>query len=204
MTFAQSYDYGHRDIFRLLTYMSLVLRIFTLEYLMGRNSSPGRMVLEMERKVLTGQEFWTAIDRENNKSDINALRYGDRSEEIKHSLVDNETAAGRVIDRILQRKRVWHELREDMNTLRTRLGRVDELAKDLPHEKRTIHHLNDLLVLQHHALFYTFLHGLENILEIYRDRHNDEGYGKVMEVRDMAIKRQQGLILNLKNGFYVT
>ena len=79
----QSYDYGNRDIFRLLTYISLTLRIFTLEYLMGRNSSPGRMVLEMEKKVLTGQEFWNAIDRQNNRSDINMLKFGDHSEEIK-------------------------------------------------------------------------------------------------------------------------
>ena len=83
VTFLQSYDYGNRDIFRLLTYISLTLRIFTLEYLMGRNSSPGRMVLEMEKKVLTGQEFWNAIDRQNNRSDINMLKYGDHSEEIK-------------------------------------------------------------------------------------------------------------------------
>ena len=204
VTFLQSYDYGNRDIFRLLTYMSLTLRIFTLEYLMGRNSSPGRMILEMEKKILTGQEFWGAIDRQNNRSDINMLKFGDHSEEIKQNLVENETAAGRVIDRILQRKRVWYELREDMNNVQTRLSRVNDLAKDLPHDKRTISHLNDMLILQHHAVFYTFLHGLENILEIYRDQNNNENYYKVLEVHDMAIKRQQGIILNLKNGFYVT
>jgi hypothetical protein len=59
VNFKDSYDYGHKDIFRLLQYTSLILRIFTLEYLMGRNNTPGRQILEMEQKVLTGQEFWT-------------------------------------------------------------------------------------------------------------------------------------------------
>ena len=40
--FAEANDYGGLDIFRLLEYMTLILRIFTLEYLMGRNSTPGR------------------------------------------------------------------------------------------------------------------------------------------------------------------
>ena len=42
VNFLNSYDYGDKDIFRLLQYVSLTLRIFTLEYLMGRNNTPGR------------------------------------------------------------------------------------------------------------------------------------------------------------------
>ena len=59
----------------------------------------------------------------------------------------NETAADRVIDRILDRKKVWYELSEDMRTVQTRAGRLDKLAKDLPHERRTIYHLIDMLIL---------------------------------------------------------
>jgi len=40
--FAEANDYGGKDIFRLLEYMTLILRIFTLEYLMGRNNAPCR------------------------------------------------------------------------------------------------------------------------------------------------------------------
>lgn len=46
-----------------MQYLTLILRIFTLEYLMGRNNTPSRQILEMEQKVLTGREFWTAVDR---------------------------------------------------------------------------------------------------------------------------------------------
>ena len=109
-----------------------------------------------------------------------------------------------MIDRILERKKLWHELSEDMKTVQKRLARTDSLAKNLPHERRTIGHLIDLLVLQHQATFYHFLNGLENILEIYRDKQLDENFFKVMEVRDQATKRRQGLVLNLRNGFYIS
>jgi len=61
-----------------------------------------------------------------------------------------------------------------------------------------------MLILQHQATFYHFLNGLENIMEIYRDKHSDEHFFKVMEVRDMAIRRREGLLLNLKNGFHIS
>lgn len=143
----------------------------------------------MEQKILTGREFWTSIDRMKVLQDINQLRYGDHSDEIKQRLILNETAADRVIDRILERKKTWYELSEDMKSVQTRVRKLDTQVKDLPHEKRTIFHLNDLLILQHQATYYHFLNGLENILEIYRDKKQDEHFYKVMDVRNMAIKR---------------
>ena len=40
--FAEARNYGNKQVFKLLQYLTLILRIFTLEYLMGRNNSPGR------------------------------------------------------------------------------------------------------------------------------------------------------------------
>ena len=71
----------------------------------------------MEQKILTGREFWTSIDRMKVLQDINQLRYGDHSDEIKQRLILNETAADRVIDRILERKKTWYELSEDMKSV---------------------------------------------------------------------------------------
>ena len=67
----------------------------------------------------------------------------------------------------MSRKRVWYELSEDMKAIQNKVSRLDGLAKDLPHEKRTAHNLIDLLILQHQATFYHFLNGVENIMEIY-------------------------------------
>ena len=153
---------------------------------------------------MSGREFWTSFVNMNIRQDVNMLKFGDHSDQIKQRLVANETAADRVIDRILDRKRVQYELSEDMLQVQARVRRLDSLAKDLPHERRTIYNLIDLLILQHQATFYHFLNGLENILEIYRDKLQDEYFFKVMEVRDLAIKRKQGLILNMKNGFYIS
>jgi hypothetical protein len=61
-----------------------------------------------------------------------------------------------------------------------------------------------MLVLQHQSIFYHFLNGLENILELYRDKENDEYFSKVLDVQQNTIKRQDGMLLNMRNGFYVT
>ena len=41
VNFEQAYSYSERDIYRLLEYTTLILRIFTLEYLLGRNNTAG-------------------------------------------------------------------------------------------------------------------------------------------------------------------
>ena len=76
-----------------------------------------------------------------------------------------------------------------MSLIKNRVARIDDLVRDLPHEKRTIAYLLDMLILQHQATFFHFLNGVENILEIYRDKQSDEHFYKVMEVRDGAIRR---------------
>lgn len=204
VNFKEARDYGHHPIMQLLEYVTLILRIYNLEYFMGRNNTPGKQMLEMEQKVITGREFWNAIERAKKQEDINTLKFGDHSDKIKQHLQHNETAADRVIDRILQRKWVWHELTNEMKNVRNRMARTDELAKNLPNDRRNISNLLDLLVLQHQATYYTFLNGIENILEIYRDKGQDEQFYKVLDVREKAIKRRQGFILNLKNGFYIS
>ena len=83
VNFMEAMNYSGRPILRLLEYVTLILRIFTLEYYMGRNNTPGHMMLEMENKILTGREFWTEIERKKIRDDINTLRHGDHQEEIK-------------------------------------------------------------------------------------------------------------------------
>lgn len=96
---------------------------------------------------MSGREFWTSFVQMKIRQDVNMLKYGDHSDKIRQRLVTNETAADRVIDRILDRKRVQYELCEDMLQVQSRVSRLDKLAKDLPHERRTIYHLIDLLIL---------------------------------------------------------
>jgi hypothetical protein len=79
----------------------------------------------MEQKVLTGREFWTSIDRMKIQEDIYTLRYGDHSDLIKQRLIENETAADRVIDRILERKKCWTELSEEMHIVQKKVARVN-------------------------------------------------------------------------------
>jgi hypothetical protein len=38
--------------------MTLIYRIFHLEYIMGRNNSPGLDILELEDHILNGRNYW--------------------------------------------------------------------------------------------------------------------------------------------------
>lgn len=48
------------------------------------------------------------------------------------------------------------------------------------------------------------MNGLENIIDLYRDKGEDELFHKATDVRELATKKQPGLILNMRNGFYIT
>ena len=61
VSFKEADEYAEKKSFRLLQYMTLILRIFNLEYYMSRNSVNGKQVLDMENCTRTGMEFWSRI-----------------------------------------------------------------------------------------------------------------------------------------------
>ena len=67
VNFQEAKVYADNSSYRLLQYVTLILRIFNLEYLMGRNNAPAKQILEMEGKILTGCEFWTEINRRKTR-----------------------------------------------------------------------------------------------------------------------------------------
>ena len=83
VSFKEAYVYGHKDSFKLLEYLSLILKIFNLEYLMGRNNTPGIQVMEMENAVNAGKEFWTKIEQKRSSMNIRQIEHGYREDELK-------------------------------------------------------------------------------------------------------------------------
>lgn len=49
------------DSYKLLCYLTLCLRVFTLIYIMARNATESSMMLELERKIFSGRPFWTHV-----------------------------------------------------------------------------------------------------------------------------------------------
>lgn len=66
VAFSEAYAYGRHDSFKLLQYFTLLLRILNLEYLMGRNSTPGVQTMEMEAAVMSGRDFWSKIEKQRS------------------------------------------------------------------------------------------------------------------------------------------
>ena len=110
----------------------------------------------------------------------------------------------RAIERILHRKKRWIDLQEDLLSIKTKMEEVNNWMVKLPHERKNLGYLCDMLVLQHQYSYYKFLYSLEYITKIYRVNQNDEYFNKCMEVRAAAVHEQPGVILNLRNGYYVT
>ena len=171
---------------------------------MGRNSCPGPLVTELESQVNCGLEFWSKISKKRQQIDNDFLRFGDNSEQVKRDLMLKKSATERVIDRILQRKRDWVELHEHMSSIKTRVFKINDFVQGMQGEHRTFKHTLDVLILMHHSLFFRFLNGLESIVEIFRDKHEDEYYHKVLAVRDNLTQQRRGIYIHLKNGFFVS
>ena len=61
------------------------------------------------------------------------------------------------------------------------------------------------MTLQHQSTFYTFLNGVENMLEYYLDKENDEYFQKMLEIRDLVTgKNTHSVLLIRSNGFFVS
>lgn len=129
--FKEAYAYGHKESFNLLCYISLILKIFNLEYFMGRNSCPGLLVNELESQVNCGLEFWNKITKKRQQMDTDFLRFGDNSQQVKRDLMLKKSATERVIDRILQRKRDWVELHEHMSSIKTRIFKINDFVQGM-------------------------------------------------------------------------
>jgi hypothetical protein len=84
--------------------------------------------------------------------------------------ISKGTASKRVIERILERKKRWIDLSEDMMQIRDKMQNLNNWMRKLPYERKNLGYLCDMLVLQHQSVYYQFLNGLENILDIFREK----------------------------------
>jgi hypothetical protein len=84
--------------------------------------------------------------------------------------ISKGTASKRVIERILERKKRWIDLSEDMMQIRDKMQNLNTWMRKLPYERKNLGYLCDMLVLQHQSVYYQFLNGLENILDIFREK----------------------------------
>ena len=50
---------------------------------MGRNSTPGIQVMEMEAAVNTGREFWSKIEQKRASLDTKHIEQGNREDELR-------------------------------------------------------------------------------------------------------------------------
>ena len=164
----------------LLNYLVLLQRIFALEYLMGRNNSPGLDVLEMEDHVLTGRQYW---DKKESAD-----------EQLELSLSD------RVINRIVTKRRARIDLAEDLNMINERLRKMNDWPKRFSIENLTLENMVELLNLQHALLYHKVIYGLETLRDTYLDKKNDECFAKVTEICELAIRKNSGIKL-YDNGY---
>lgn len=119
------------------------------------------------------------------------------------ALVENKSSL-KVIKMLDERKKSWVDLEEDLDSIAKKMKRIEVNCQQLPYEKKTLGFVCDLLVLQHQATYYAFMNGLENMIEYYLDKKNDEYFYKLLSVRDLLSNRCIHTIsLVRSNGFYI-
>jgi DMSO/TMAO reductase YedYZ heme-binding membrane subunit len=57
-----------------------------------------------------------------------------------------------------------------MMQIRDKMQNLNTWMRKLPYERKNLGYLCDMLVLQHQSVYYQFLNGLENILDIFREK----------------------------------
>lgn len=193
----------------MLIYCSQLLNIFDLEYTMLRNLSPSRQTQLLEDAVLASKPFWPKIDQEVLK--LHELHISEHKkislEEISKDSIENN-AAYKVIKSLDRQKKAWNNLESDIDSIAKKLRQMEAQCHGLTAEKRNINYLNELMVLQHQATYYTFLNGLEDQISSYLEKDkepykSDEYFYKLLLVMDQLTNRNiHSINLIRSNGFY--
>lgn len=187
------------DTYNILIYTTQILNIFDLEYTMLRNLSKSWQSQALEDKTQSGRPFWSEI--ENKKKRIESRQLKEHMD--NESLVENKTSI-KVIEYLDERKKAWIDLEEDCEAIAKKLRAIEKHCQDLPSEKRNLPYLCELLTLQHQSTYFSFLNGLENMIEYYLDKQNDEYFYKLLQVRDqLTNKNTHSITLIRSNGFYI-
>ena len=77
---------------------------------------------------------------------------------------------------------------------------MNKWSKKFTIENLKIENMLELLFMQHQKLYGKFLYGIENLLETYLDKKNDENFAKILDVRDILLKKNTTLRMH-SNGF---
>ena len=130
--FAEAYPYGG-PVYKMLHYYFMLARIFKLEYLIGRNNASAIEVLEMEDNILTGRPYWTKL-RQLIQPELNS---------------EDASAAERVINKIMNKKRARIDLEEDLILLSKRLIKMNDWTKKLSIENIKMETMLNYMHLQY-------------------------------------------------------
>jgi hypothetical protein len=60
------------------------------------------------------------------------------------------------------RKKAWIDMSEDLVTIAQRMKKMNKWVRELPFERKNLSYINNMLVLQHQASYFTLLNGIEN------------------------------------------
>jgi len=143
----------------------LVSRIIKLEYLMGRNNSPGLEVLELEDSVFSGRSYWSKRQRLDTPDHILSS--------------EDKSAADRVIQQIMDKKKARIDLAEDMALVQQRLLKMNEWPSKLNIDNLRIETILDYLGLQYQSSFYTLLYGLHALHESFLEKKEEVPFQRV-------------------------
>ena len=156
--FVEAYPYNY-DAYNLLSYFTSTLKIFNLEYLMGRNAIPSSQLLPMETKVLAGVPFWTQVEKNSHKLEIEfalpqdaASDSGDNSSNNSYHPDEREarrlremSVSERVIRRVIKKKKGWINLAYDMTQIADRIKNIHKLVSHIPRDLVEFPYVLDVL-----------------------------------------------------------
>lgn len=116
VTFKDAPEYDQNS-FLLLVYLNQVLSIFNLNYTMLKNGTQACDIVELEKNVFAGREFWGKVqDLQESQRAVEEKYFAEEkdSDAILKEAMAKGNCSKRAIERILQRKKRWIDLQEDL------------------------------------------------------------------------------------------
>lgn len=149
-------------MYKLLTYYSMIYRIFKLEYFTSKANSNKLDILELERYVHNGSDYWKMMeskDQEITEEELQFEIYSDSED----SEIDKNVVSKAIIKQIVRARRRRSKLQDDLENLYESMNNFMQLLNAL--SEKTLDSILEFTIIYHENRYSNAVYSIDRVLE---------------------------------------
>lgn len=170
-------------MFKMLTYYSLVYRIFKLEYFTCKANSSAIDILDLERYVYNGSDYWKIMEEKETSAvdeNFNFEMYSDSED----SDIENNTVSKHIIRKVVHERRRRVKLQDDLENMHESIEKFTNRLENLP--EKNLNTILEYATLYHESRYSRVVYCIDRVLEkIYDDDKIHEDQSSIKQIKSL-------------------